>query len=216
MKLHLRLLTLIFILGTFSLTAQTYISKKQSYYGDDPDKEIFVTGERKIIINENNFQIDLPDEPLFKGTYTLTTNVLQDGFKQLVYKIDGGGLFAVNKDNVFVNLYATHDKGYVFYLDNYVEPTKEEKRIAKEEIDKKVALSLYKTHVKLFGEFTADCIKIKKVKPGMKEIAIVLILGQPNSINKTETMNSISKQYVYDNMYVYSDNGIVTTIQTEQ
>ena len=68
----------------------------------------------------------------------------------------------------------------------------------------------------MYGELTANCIRDKKIKPGMKEIGIILIKGQPNKINTTETEHTISNQYVYDEMYVYTENGIVTTIQTER
>ncbi|MDP3445248.1 MAG: hypothetical protein Q8T08_20500, partial [Ignavibacteria bacterium] len=76
--------------------------------------------------------------------------------------------------------------------------------------------SIFELNEKIFGEFTAICIKEKQVKIGMWDEALPLILGTPKKINTTETANGISRQYVYYKMYIYSVNGKVTTIQREE
>jgi AAA15 family ATPase/GTPase len=73
--------------------------------------------------------------------------------------------------------------------------------------------SLDDLNVKLYGQFSADCIKEGEVKPGMAGTAVLKILGTPNSINQTETENMITEQLVYDKVNVYLENSIVTAIQ---
>jgi len=56
---------LVFVLfqSTVSLTTQTFISQKQSIYSNKTMQPIEVTGERKVIINGNTFEADLPYSP---------------------------------------------------------------------------------------------------------------------------------------------------------
>ena len=214
MKLKLTLLlTLLLCISAFS---QTYISKKSSYSDPETYDEIFVDGEKKVIIDGNKFSITLPpDNVEFNGTFKREMSKSKDGKSKEILKIDNGGLINISEDLIFVNLYATDfNNMYTFFLENYVEPTDEEKKIAKENLDKTVAENVHKTNIKIFGKFTAECIKDKKIRIGMKAVAIPIVLGQPNSINKTETQNKISEQYVYDYQYIYTENGIVTAIQT--
>lgn len=196
--------------------SQTFISNMQSYYDVEKSETIYIKDKRIISINEPNFSVELPDNSELKGTLTFWEEKIKDGFKVKSYKIDGGGVIAVFKDNVFFNLHATQDIAYSFYLDNFIEPTEAEKKKEKEERNKKVAESIYQTHIKMFGRLTADCIRNVRVRPGMKEVALPLVLGHPNSINTTETLYSTTKQYVYDNKFVYVEKGIVTSIQTHQ
>jgi len=202
----------------FSAFSQTYVSQKSSYSDPETYDEVFVDGENKIIIDGNKFFLTLPPNNVeFSGTFKREMSKPKNGESHEILKIDGGGLIDFGDDLIWVNLYATDfNNGYTFFLDNWVEPTEEEKRITQEKIDKNVADELYKTHIEIYGKFTADCMKDGKVKIGMKAIVIPVIMGQPNSINETETANKISRQYVYDNQYIYSENGIVTTIQTSK
>ncbi len=209
-------LTLLFaLLLNLTIIAQTFISQKQSYFGDNG--KIIIEGERKVIIDGGKFSMLLPNNTEFKGTLKFTSEKIVNGFNQKIYNIDGDGLIVLNEDNVFANLYATrYETAITYFLENYVELTEEEKLKEKAERDRKVAEFSLKTDIKIFGELTAKCIQDKKVRPGMKEVALVLILGQPKSINKTETMDGVTKQYVYENKYIYTENGIVTTIQSEE
>lgn len=212
------LLKLILCIG-ISAFSQTYVSQKSSYFDPETFDQIFVDGEKKIIIDSSKFSLTLPPNNVeFSGTFKREmSNSNDEGKSHEILKIDGGGLIDFGDDLIWVNLFATEfNNGYTFYLENWVEPTEEEKRIAKEESDKRVAENSHKTDIELFGKFTADCIKNKIIKIGMDEIAIPIILGQPNSINITETLTEISKQYVFDNQYVYTKNGKVTTIQTSK
>ena len=122
----------------------------------------------------------------------------KDGKSREILKIVGGGLVYIFEDLIWMSLYETDfNSAYAFFLDNY-----EENKIAKEKMDKKVAEEVHKSDIIIFGKFTANCIKDKKVKIGMNELAISIILGKPNKINTTETATKVYKQYVYDNQYV--------------
>ena len=217
--MNFKLIILLNLFIGFSAFSQIYVSQKSSYSDPETYNEIFVDGEKKIIIDGNKFYLTLPPNNVeFNGTFKRAMSKPNEkGESHEILKIDGGGLIDFGDDLIWVNLYATDfNNGYSFFLDNWIEPTEEEKRIVKEESDKRVAEDMYKFHIELYGKFTADCMKDGKVRIGMKAIVIPVILGQPNSINETETANKISRQYVYDNQYIYSENGIVTTIQTSR
>jgi len=204
--------TLFYSVSSFS---QTYISNKSSYSDPESYDEIFVEGEKKIVIVGNEFFLTLPPNDVkFSGTFKRGMSNSKNGKSHEILKIDGGGLIDFGEDLIWVNLYATDfNNGYTFYLENFVEPTEEEKRISKERIDTKVADYVHQNNVEIFGKFTADCIKNRKIKIGMKEIAIPIILGDPNYINTIETTKIVSKQYVFENKYVYTENGKVVAIQ---
>ena len=49
---------------------------------------------------------------------------------------------------------------------------------------------------------------------GDPEEKIIKIYGRPNKVNKTVIGNNyVSKQYCYDNMYIYTENGFITAYQ---
>lgn len=48
---------------------------------------------------------------------------------------------------------------------------------------------------------------------GMSGSDAIELFGQPKSINKTTTANNKGEQWVYDNRYLYFDNGSLTAIQ---
>lgn len=56
-------------------------------------------------------------------------------------------------------------------------------------------------------------VKRHEIKIGMPENCIIPCVGQPNKINTSEYSFGTYKQYVYDNMYIYVENGKVTSIQ---
>lgn len=201
-----------FQLVVLSTSAQTFISQKQAITIGTKDAT-FLTGERKIIISGNNFEAELPDTIRLYGTLKYWKDTVEKGKKVKGYKIDGGGIIWVGFNNVFVNLYATRNKTYTFFLTNYVEPTEAENIAEKIKSDKAVEQYMYETHVKTYGEFTAKCIRENKVKPMMKEEAIFLILGQPIRLYMSDTLNKKSIQYIFCGTNVTIENGIVTAIE---
>jgi hypothetical protein len=61
-----------------------------------------------------------------------------------------------------------------------------------------------------------DTVYDKKiVNIGMNTLQLIVSMGYPDDINKTTTANSTSAQWVYRDMgvYVYLDNGIITSYQ---
>lgn len=47
----------------------------------------------------------------------------------------------------------------------------------------------------------------------MSEKDLLISCGSPNEINRTVTANGSSEQWVYSNIYVYVENGEVTSFQ---
>ena len=52
-----------------------------------------------------------------------------------------------------------------------------------------------------------------EVRIGMSEKDLLISCGSPNEINRTVTSNGSSEQWVYSNIYVYVENGKVTSFQ---
>lgn len=61
----------------------------------------------------------------------------------------------------------------------------------------------------------SDYHRSKTVEIGMNYLELIVALGVPNSINSTTTADGVSRQLVYRDlgMYVYLENGIVTSYQ---
>lgn len=63
-------------------------------------------------------------------------------------------------------------------------------------------------------EETWNLITQAKIKVGMSESDLILSWGEPKKINQTVTSGKISKQFVYYDQYVYTENGKVTSFQS--
>lgn len=67
---------------------------------------------------------------------------------------------------------------------------------------------------KKYGEVGGEMAYYGKPWIGMSGSAAVDMFGQPKSINTTKMEGYKGDQWVYDNMYLYFDNGVLTAIQT--
>jgi len=82
-----------------------------------------------------------------------------------------------------------------------------EKEIEKEENRKRSIISKY-------GENHGNLILQNKIWIGMTQEMLLESLGKPQRINTTETATLIRNQFIFIGRYVYTENGIVTTIQS--
>ena len=186
--------------------AQEFISKKQSVTIGFSTHPIAYNKEIVIKIINDEIEFELPDSGLFLSSIIAKRKFKKDGYDATELKTKNGCIIYIYKDYLFMNLSKFNNAYISYYLENYIEPTPEEKAKSEELAD-------YNLNIKLYGKFNADCIKEKKVKIGMKDTAVLKILGVPQSINKTEIKTVISEQWIYDNINIYLDNGIVTAIQ---
>lgn len=203
-------ISVLLLSGSINLYAQKFISKSLLVSGNQSDEEIFMEEPRTLIISNNTYEIELPDKTVLKGKLTFTSSEILDGKKVNIYNTEDGCPLVIGEDNIFFNLMRTHNIAISYYLNNYIKPpekTEEEKQREFEKFE-------YEHNIDNYGKFSADCIKEGKVKIGMKGLAVLEILGIPNTINQTETENTLIEQLVYDTKYVYLTNGIVTTIQS--
>ena len=67
-----------------------------------------------------------------------------------------------------------------------------------------------------------ETIRVRKIQIGMSEASLLASWGRAEDVNKTIGSFGVHKQHVYsrgrkigDEQYVYTENGIVTTIQTD-
>lgn len=65
----------------------------------------------------------------------------------------------------------------------------------------------------LFSNKDLSLILNKKISIGMAESALTCSWGEPSDTNRTVTASSVNVQYVYGQVYVYSENGKVTAWQ---
>jgi len=66
---------------------------------------------------------------------------------------------------------------------------------------------------KKFGVTNWNKLLLGKVTIGMSKEMCELSWGKPDNINSTISSGKKSEQWVYDNNYLYFDNGVLTTIQ---
>jgi hypothetical protein len=200
-------------LGLPSLKSQDFISHTQSYYSPKDHEDIYIHKTLRVSLTEDEYWLEWPDGQVLTGDLSLYSDTVLNGEPVKIYVTDKKCPISVFDDHIFVNFYRTHDQYYVYHLDNYVFPTEEEKKKMKEENLKAAEKMEYEANVEMFGDFAADCIKEGVVKEGLREAVVVLIKGEPLRINKMVVRNLEVRQYVYEDMHIYVDNGVVSSIQ---
>lgn len=187
------------------------------------DFHSFVKGNKTIVRNGNDIEFELNDYPNYKGTLRYKSHITNQDFEGEQYDfIDGNGFVVFTEDVIILRLKKNPTSYWCFYyLDNWKggntkESVKANFQKKRSETIKTKTEKLHQLYRKLYDEKTTKAIFEKKVTIGMMEEGIEVILGKANKINITETVDGISKQYVYDNMYIYSDKGKVTAIQREE
>jgi hypothetical protein len=202
--------TLLLLVPFIVCQAQNYESNKQKYLKKSATEFIPINTHKIISISGDSLIAELPTGESFNGTMKFSGNQTSHGKTGKKFDLGDNDLMVVYEDEIFLNL--TRHKGIAitYYLTNYKEPNAEQQKQNKQEDDE----AEYKMNLKLYGKFTADCIKERKVKVGMNYMGVFDILGQPLKRNTTQTENSIKQQFVYDNMYIYTEFDKVTAIQT--
>ena len=189
-----------------SVFSQEYNSNKQSYLLGYDTEFIDKVQLKKVIIKENKIYAELPNGEIFNSDITFNSTKI-NGLKQgKMYDVGESNILVVYEDEIFLNVNGVVAATY--YLDNYSSNNKQEQ--AEQEQAKQYE---YDLHLKLYGKLTADCIRDKNIKIGMNYMGIFDILGEPNSTNTTETANGLKQQFVYSNMYIYSEGQFVIAIQ---
>jgi hypothetical protein len=201
--------TLLFFTLFTICQGQNYESNKQSYLKGSETKFTPVTGRKLVTVDNNKLFAELPTGGTFNGTLKLSGDQVYHGKTGKKYELGDNDLMVVYDDEIFLNLMRHKGIAITYYLTNYIEPNSEQQKLN----DKEAEEVGYKMDLELYGKFTADCIREKRVKVGMDLIGIEPILGEPIRINVTETTNSFSQQYVYPNMYIYTEMDKVTAIQ---
>ena len=74
-------------------------------------------------------------------------------------------------------------------------------------------LKLAEKYKRKFGVTIYNLIMKGKVRIGMSKEMCRISWGEPNDINSTISSGRNSEQWVYDENYLYFDNGILKTIQ---
>lgn len=202
--------------GIHCLMSQDFISHTQSYYSPKHHEDIYINKTLRISLTDDEYWLEWPDGQVLSGGLSLYSDTVLNGEPVKIYVTDKKCPISVFNDHIFVNFYRTHDQYYVYHLDNYIFPTEEEKKKMKEENLQAAEKMEYEANVELFGEFAADCIKQGVVKPGLTEAVVVLIKGEPIRINKMVVRNLEVRQFVYEDMYIYVDDGVVSSIQRSE
>jgi hypothetical protein len=199
-------LTLFLLFSSYNIIfGQKFISNYQeSIIGTKP-AVVFKNNARVLIIENGFFDIELPKRGKLTGSLTLESEEEINGFKKQVFKTDQDCILVIEENLIFLNLFRTDDMAHTFFLENYIEPSESEKV-------KKAKESEYKVNLELWGKFTADCLKEGIIKPGMIGTAALLFLGTPSDLIEIETKSGIVSHLVYENMDVFIENNIVSSI----
>lgn len=89
---------------------------------------------------------------------------------------------------------------------------KEERELTK--IQRRAASAeLEKNYIKKYGKETYDKLKRGYYWIGMNREMATISFGSPNDINRTVGAWGVNEQWVYDNMYLYFENGKLTSYQ---
>jgi hypothetical protein len=72
---------------------------------------------------------------------------------------------------------------------------------------------LEKIYIKKYGQTTYSKLKQGYYWIGMTREMATISLGSPNDINRTVGSWGVHEQWVYDNLYLYFENGILTLYQ---
>lgn len=90
---------------------QIFKSKKQTVLKDNATNEKTLKGQRTITIEDGGFTVELPDNTVLKGKlFYQSSNNGKDN-----YLTDKECPFAIGQDEIFLNLYRTHNAAYTFY-----------------------------------------------------------------------------------------------------
>jgi hypothetical protein len=202
----LKLTFLILFISPFNIIfAQKFISNHQeSIIGTRP-AVVFKNNARVLIIENGFFDVELPKRGRLTGSLTLESEEEINGFKKQVFKTDQDCILVIDENLIFLNLFRTDDMAHTFFLENYVEPSESEKI-------KKAKETEYTVNVEVYGKFTADCMKEGTIKPGMNGTAVLLVLGTPIDLIERETKSGFSSHLVYENLDVFIENNIVSSI----
>ena len=212
MKLIITLsLAFLLILLNFELIfGQQFKSDRQSAFIEYSPEQTNFSGLKTIWIDGEKIKAELPTGGIFEGVIKFHSKHSSAGKEGELYNINAPGEY---EDEIFLNLSSNMDGlAVTYYLINYQELTEEQKAIQKKETEEYE----YKSNLELYGKLTADCVRDKQVKVGMNYMGVFAILGEPISRNTTQTANSISQQFVYPNMYIYTEFDKVTAIQTKE
>lgn len=96
---------------------------------------------------------------------------------------------------------------------------KEEKELRRLEREQKLKnqkaeyAKLEKNYIKKYGQKTYDKLKQGYYWIGMNKEMATISLGRPNDINRTVGSWGVHEQWVYDNLYLYFENGKLTSYQ---
>jgi len=95
----------------------------------------------------------------------------------------------------------------------------EQKELKRLEYENKLKLKkaeyakLEKEYIKKYGQKTYNKLKEGHYWIGMNREMATISLGSPNEINRTVSSWGVHEQWVYDNIYLYFENGKLTSYQ---
>jgi len=148
------------------------------------------------------------------------TKIYQKGVKAIAldYNIDNDFIKVNINDTIgYIKSYwAVQDSKTLDYVNSFKIKRKQlqdktimefEQKTQKEQAEKDLK------YIKKFGVKIYDKLKNHYYWIGMTKEMAEISLGEPKDINRTVTSSSIQEQWVYKDIYLYFENGILTTFQ---
>ncbi len=105
-------------------------------------------------------------------------------------------------------------------IDSFVEATNERRReLARIEQDRKIKqiekeyALLEQKYIKKYGKATYEKLRKGYIWVGMTDEMAMISLGSPKDVNRSVGSWGVHEQWVYDNLYIYFENGKCTSYQ---
>lgn len=217
-------------LGTIPIQKGT----KVIYLGERTERSCFVSYNGNEFIVSKLSLMPLEEDHIYKNINTVSDSIEIIQAKPYVFSKEGE-LYKNSKDFVsckdvpagtivlFVKeiLSTGYSNCKILYNDSIYFThksfliTKEENdiKIAKAKLAKQKEVDYKKSLIVKYGQKDATRILEKKIWIGMTKDMLKLSWGSPDDINRTVTSYTVHEQWVYGDVYVYVEDGIVTSWQ---
>ncbi|MCI6655162.1 MAG: hypothetical protein MSH21_07940 [Clostridium sp.] len=183
-------------------------NNKSGYYSDEEIKEL-----NQKLAPYGNTDTFMEREIKYFGKEKVYSVINRHSYGRMLYHY-AYAIHIYNGDPMIRNVYRTNAAQYKAAFDeinkipdkyngDFAEKIKEEKKHLK---------SAYEEAAGLLKAVQED--EKKTLHIGDSELKIEQIYGKPIKVNISQNAYSEHKQYVYNNMFIYVDDGVVTSYQT--
>ena len=101
--------------STVKIKNRTIISVRQSSISNDDIDSVFYDKTRNLSFFENSFRFELPTGTVVQGDFTVKS--VDGESDKILCETDKGCPLIISENQIFINLYRTHNAAFTFYFD---------------------------------------------------------------------------------------------------